>query len=543
MKNKLHRILSAAVILLLFSGNLQASNITIANVSLTGADIVNNTIMVQFDLSWENSWRVSTGPANWDAAWVFVKYRITVANGGDGLWKHAWLNNAGHNGGTGTGTNIDPGLRTPGSAFNATTNPALGAFVYRSGPGSGTFSAAAMQLRWNYGANGVADNSSVDIQVFAIEMVYVPQGAFAAGSGGAETSRFALTTINTSNATLPTTGIIGSLGGQAGGYPRYETAPANATWPNGFSAFYCMKYEISQQQYVDFLNTLTRAQQNSRTGTSLAAGTTSVTNRYVMSNTSSISYRNGIRCDATIHTSDPITFYCDLSGNGTGGEAGDGQWIACNFLSWMDGAAYSDWAGLRPMTELEFEKACRGTIAPVANEYAWGNTSATAATGISNGGLATETPSNSGANAACNYSFTGGPLRVGAFATGSSSRAQAGASYWGIMEMSGNLWERSVTIGNIAGRSYKGIHGNGALNSAGAADEDHWPGINGNTSNTTANGTYSGTTGVTHAAGSGSRGGNWVNDATYIRVSARHDAAFTSIDRPYVSGFRAVRVP
>ena len=30
---------------------------------------------VEFDLSWNNSWRTSSGPANWDAAWVFLKYR------------------------------------------------------------------------------------------------------------------------------------------------------------------------------------------------------------------------------------------------------------------------------------------------------------------------------------------------------------------------------------------------------------------------------------------------------------------------------------
>jgi hypothetical protein len=38
-----------------------------------------------------------------------------------------------------------------------------------------------------------------------------------------------------------------------------------ANWPNGFNAFYCMKYEVSQQGYVDFLNTLTYTQQVTRT--------------------------------------------------------------------------------------------------------------------------------------------------------------------------------------------------------------------------------------------------------------------------------------
>jgi hypothetical protein len=37
-------------------------------------------------------------------------------------------------------------------------------------------------------------------------------------------------------------------------------------------------------------------------------------------------------------------------------------------------AAFADWSGLRPMSELEYEKACRGYNTPaVPNEYAWGN--------------------------------------------------------------------------------------------------------------------------------------------------------------------------
>ena len=50
----------------------------------------------------------------------------------------------------------------------------------------------------------------------------------------------------------------------------------------------------------------------------------------------------------------------------------DGQNLPCNFLSWMDLAAYLDWAALRPMTELEFEKICRGPNPPIAGEYVWG---------------------------------------------------------------------------------------------------------------------------------------------------------------------------
>jgi len=167
------------LLLLVLTGTLAANNIAISNLSLTDKNTTDHFTMVQFDISWENSWRTSSAPNNWDAAWVFVKYRKA-----GGEWNHAWLNENGHT--TPAGSIIMPGLVDPGSAFNATTNPGLGAFIYRSADGTGTFTNTGVQLRWNYGANGLTDADVAEIKVFAIEMVYVPQGAFAAGSGGIE---------------------------------------------------------------------------------------------------------------------------------------------------------------------------------------------------------------------------------------------------------------------------------------------------------------------------------------------------------------------
>ena len=106
----------------------------------------------------------------------------------------------------------------------------------------------------------------------------------------------------------------------------------DASFPKGFAAFYCMKYEISQQEYVDFLNNLTATQATARYPVQ-------TTNRY------SITFGSGV-----YSTKKP--------------------YVACNFLSWADLAAYLDWSGLRPMSELEFEKVCRGTVTPVAFEFA-----------------------------------------------------------------------------------------------------------------------------------------------------------------------------
>ena len=45
-----------------------ANNLNIASTSFNSSD---NT--VSFTISWDNSWRLSSGPSNWDAVWVFVK--------------------------------------------------------------------------------------------------------------------------------------------------------------------------------------------------------------------------------------------------------------------------------------------------------------------------------------------------------------------------------------------------------------------------------------------------------------------------------------
>src|SRR5688572_24329647 len=122
-----------------------SNNIQVSNVRLTAQNTTDDFTMVEFDISWENSWRYVNGPANWDAAWIFVKYKI----GSGGIWKHAWLHNTSH--ATCGSTSLTNGLLTPGAAFNSTTNPVMGTFLYRSVPGSGTFDCQNVQLRWNYG--------------------------------------------------------------------------------------------------------------------------------------------------------------------------------------------------------------------------------------------------------------------------------------------------------------------------------------------------------------------------------------------------------
>jgi hypothetical protein len=69
-----------------------ANNISVSNISLNVQNIQNHYTFIKFDIQWYNSWRTASAPGNWDAAWIFVKYRVN-----SGQWQHAWLNDAGHN--------------------------------------------------------------------------------------------------------------------------------------------------------------------------------------------------------------------------------------------------------------------------------------------------------------------------------------------------------------------------------------------------------------------------------------------------------------
>lgn len=173
-----------------------------------------------------------------------------------------------------------------------------------------------------------------------------------------------------------------------------------------------MKGEISQGQWLAFFNSLTTTQKSARDITS-ASG----------KNSDSLSFRNNISWSS----GDAI-----LPDQGGGATY---EYVPMNYLSWVDIAAYLDWAGLRPMTELEFEGAARGPYRAVSGEFAWGGTYASVqtATGITNGGTASE-----GASSAANLVFSNGvsgPLRVGAMAKGDSTRVASGAGYYGCVDL------------------------------------------------------------------------------------------------------------
>jgi len=467
--NKILKKRWVAAFLFLLALPVMGNNLTISNATLDSVNTTAGFAVVKFDITWDNSFRTKgLTPDNWDAAWTFVKYR--KLNSSD-AWKPCKL-----------AAVANHELPADFEAKQPTDN--LGVFIQRADSGAGTSTLTDVKLRWNLAGENIDPTNPIEIQVFGLEMVYVPQGAFKVGSGGTETGSFTAGPWS-SGATTPFTisseasinigNSAGALWGtsSSGNSSIGPTGTLPAEYPKGFAAFYCMKYEITQKGYVDFLNTLSRSQQAAR----VWSGTTGTGNGgyvYPLCNSGSVTARNCIYLPSVYPVeSTPLTFYCNLINNSTYNEAGDGLHLACNYLSQNDVYAYCCWAGLRPMSELEYEKACRGTVDPVPNEYAWGTTSVVNVTTMINGGTATETVSTVGEM--CNYNgYPGGPMRVGFAATSTTNRLSSGASFWGIMELSGNERETTVSVGALNSRFFNAAHGNGMLLTNGNATAS-WP--------------------------------------------------------------------
>ncbi|WP_295664862.1 hypothetical protein, partial [uncultured Mucilaginibacter sp.] len=135
--------------------------------------------------------------------------------------------------------------------------------------------------------------------------------------------------------------------------------------------------------------------------------------------------------------------------------------------------AFLDWAALRPMTEFEFEKACRGPVYPVPNEFAWGTTDQSADYTIVNQFQTNEYSST----APLGLSNIGGKElhRAGIEATSTSDRVHAGASYYGILNLTGSTFERCVGGWGYDYSGFTAINGNGNITNQGTTNIIGWP--------------------------------------------------------------------
>ncbi len=427
-------------------------------------DHTNKTI--SFTIAWDNSWKVATGPSNWDGVWVFVK-RQACSN--TNIWASALLSttSSDHTSTAASGSNL--------LSIDAVAD-GMGVFIKRTSAGIGSIGTHTITLALNSTLTtqpAITTSSTDNFKVFGTEMVYVPQGGFYLGDGRAtNTSNFSggnnASTALFIDATTQSNGL-----GSAVNYtsnPIYG-CPGSlpSTFPLGYNGFWCMKYELSMVAFTEFLNCLTYDQQavrlekwGSRYPNVLGTNFCNASNKGALT----------VTTIGTYNTIPAVFSYNSSYAN----------YSPVPYLGWKDLTAYLDWSGLRPMTEFEFEKACRGTLNPVANEYPWGNTLFTRAFNApSNQGLATEKAGQTG-EGLCLYNWNDQnqcPFRSGYAATSTTNRSQAGATYYGIMDMAGNLSEQVIGGAGYDFSNFTTANGDGVLGTNGNANTVGWPTKNG----------------------------------------------------------------
>ena len=434
--------------LLFFPLSLSANNLQIKDLQPQGSELL-------FEIAWENSWKLNRAPFNHDAIWLFAKYQN--AQGG---WLHLDLSSQSQD-----HHSNDSLLKIEGVADGK------GVFVERRNMGEGNIPFITLRLKMAQ----IPSNPQA-IRLFGIEMVHIPSGPFWIG----DSLQFNSFRQGNENRPFPINSEdeieIGTATGElfdGGDFPPAGNIPG--TYPKGFDAFYLMKYELSQEQYVDFLNCLNFDQQLAHTQISPA----SAVGRHALAQSSSFPQRNGIIIASSGNMNGTAaTYSCEANQDGLFFAQDDGQNRACNFLEWSDLAAYLDWAALRPISEFEFEKACRGPVYPLPGGFAWGTDQAIDANSVVDDGTPTEGVQEKATAQAglASHGYMGpqGPLRVGFGGNASSDRLQIGGSYYGVLELSGNLWEQCVNV-ELTALDFQGKPGDGSLSTNGMANEMLWP--------------------------------------------------------------------
>ncbi len=382
-------------------------------------DKTNHT--VSFDLSWENSWK---NQKNYDAAWVFVKFIDAQGN-----YIHATLAKDKHS------------IQGVKKGEFELPEDRVGVFVHLSETHRGDVN-WRIQLKLDPSiSKQLSDDFIVD--VFALEMVYIPKGDFYIGATEQEAIRYASFyksdaegkplspfLISSEEQTIEVSPTEGNLYYRTGRstYRGDHKGIVSAQFPKGHAAFYMMKYETTQGFYSDFLNAISPELANTLSPHTVKAY---------------YEKKGGIRFTDNRYKADTYN-------------------RPANYITWDDGAAMADWAGLRPMTELEFTKAARGTAKPIVHEFPWGTNTTTS--------LKRKVELND------ELVFIDGILEKD---LNEENRAVYGASYYWVMDLAGSLWEKCVTIGDPIGRNYLGTHGDGIISEEGRATNTDWPkGIN-----------------------------------------------------------------
>ena len=401
----------APLLLVALSFTTQASDLKISNSILY---IEDGAAFIVLNVKWNNAWNNET---NHDGIWLFAKSLKP-----DGGFKHIKVMSSGHSVVSFFSTKTEIDFKVP--------DDRAGLFLYPSSEFRGNIELTLKLSIDPSDFEGINTRNALT-KVFGIEMVEIPEGSFYLGDPDNSTRKYgSLYDPNGEENLIPVksdeqkfkVAKSGDLYYEAPeGYEGDQAGTIPASYPNGFGTFHLMKYELMEGQYAEFVNSLEPAQ----------------------------------RTVHLIHTSRGY--------NGSLSEE-DGKLKAefpqrpASFVSWNDAMAYADWAGLRPMTEFEFTKASRGPELPTKSDYPWGT---------KDKAVVQRLPDDHGQLVMKN-GWTEEKLTT-------ETGGYFGASYYWVMDLSGSLWERCVTIGHEKGRSFTGSHGDGQLSSEGFATNQDWP--------------------------------------------------------------------
>jgi len=475
------KLLLTSVVAMLSMITTQASDIKIKSKGVTSVNTIDKKAELSFDIDWNYSWRTGNGegglgsgdatcptcPNNHDAIWVFAKYRKQTAPGVYSDWTHLKLESSGHT--APSGAVIKTGLVNENASYNSASNPGVGVFVYRANRGlinsTTPFNRVVfsdLKLNFDLASNGLATSDQIQIRLFGIEMTYVTPGSYELGSAGSEVNKFrdasadAAVTISNYNSLSNVRIRQGSTGSTLN-----ALGTLNANYPIATNGYYMMKYEISQAQYVAFLNTLPAS----------AASANYIDS--MRNNPANDSFQ--ISVTAGVYST-PYPFYPMI------------------YMNWATMCNYLAWAGLRPVSEFEYEKAARGTSSSISGEFAWGDATLPVLQGGSggnnrlyiiydnrvqkvyyfrcNGGSAPNTNTNGFASNCtatdtvsivfwANYgNYFTHILPLSTFTKSNTDRKFSGSGFYGIYELSGNAGELCLPVSNT---SYDGLHGNGSI--------------------------------------------------------------------------------
>ncbi|NKB90510.1 MAG: SUMF1/EgtB/PvdO family nonheme iron enzyme [Acidobacteria bacterium] len=425
--------------------------------------------VARVDLNWRNAWH---NERNYDGVWLFFKHRGS----------HMRVAAEGHR------------VRV----LHATGGPLPEVVVAADGTGlwvvppPGTRGEISAQLTIALEVDSEDEDANLAALVArGIEMVHVPAGGFWVGDTGGEASESYggfrghgadgadyLFRVNDETA-IQIGDQPGHMSYVVDTYTGDGKGPIPAEFPKGTEAFWVMKYELSQGSYAEFLNDLweTDTYERARLG-----------GRTYGTNGGSI-----VLGDDGYHAQNPDR--------------------AARNLTWDDQLAFTDWAALRPMTELEFTKAARGPREPLPNEYPWGTASRENLIRLA-------TPRGDLAHVD----------HTDESSLDDAARDRYGASHYWIMDLAGSVWERVISPGLPDGRAFGGTHGDGRLGSRARATNDDWPHE------------YAG------RAGHGYRGGGyygpdraWHEFNPYSPVAYRPFGAWAGYAAERAYGYRAVR--